>query len=449
MPDGDDTAAARPERGPLPAQRWLEPKPAAQPRQEPQGAAPAGDMEDLPDSDPVGQGGLPHGTALLRIYDRDLPNGKSCFGYEVRSCCTEVKIFDDRRYGRPDLAIDDNVTLAPAPGEFINQMRVWSKQQGPLTRWLYFRRCTHPDLKLVIWDSTPYRIPWELLWLPSMTAGSGPERGFLGAVVEVTRQFKLNGPFPELMRTSDIPTPYRSRGPVAAYIGDEMALDKDLFRNLTLDSAIVSMEKLFTSLAGRSGEAGPVAMVYVACHGSFGDRPEDCVLGGFPYTRTADYDDDELIRLRVEPTLVFLNGCVTGLMGVDVRKYNDGALRGFAEVFLRAGAAGVLATTGAVGTTEARKLAERLLGWLQANQGLPVAEGIRQLRAEALAKIKNPENLWWFESELPFERQLEADSLLLPLLYPFMYVYFGGPWMVPAGGQLSDIGEPAGTGAAQ
>ena len=36
--------------------------------------------------------------------------------------------------------------------------------------------------------------------------------------------------------------------------------------------------------------------------------------------------------------------------------YNDGALRGFAEVFLRAGATGVLATAGAVGTEVAREM---------------------------------------------------------------------------------------------
>lgn len=445
MPDGDDAAAGRPGRGPLPARRRLEPKPAAQPRPEPEETVGADDMEDLPDRDPVGRGGLPHGTALLRIYDRDLPNGESCFGYEVHSCCTEVKIFDDLRYGRPDLALHDNATLAgPLPVEFFNQMRVWSKQQGRLTRWLYDRRCCYPQLKLVISDSTPSRIPWEMLWLPSLTADSGPERGFLGAVVEVTRQFKLNGPFPELMRTSEIPAPYLVSGPVAAYIADKMKLDRGIFTGLTLDDEIRSMEDLFESLAGNSGESGPVAMVYVACHATFGDRPEECVIDDFPYTRTADYDDDELFRLRVEPTLVFLNSCDTGLMGVDARKYNDGALRGFAEVFLRAGAAGVLATTGAVGTSDARVLAGKLLSWLKANSGLSVAEGVRQLRAEALAEIKR--NRWWFRSTLSPSQRYEANMGLLPLLYPFMYVYFGGPWMVPANGPRSDVGEPAGTG---
>jgi len=453
MPDGDDAAAGRRERGPLPARRRLEPKPAAQPRPEPEEAVRPDAMEDLPDSHPVGRGGLPPGTALLRIYDRDLPSGESCFGYEVHSCCTEVKIFDDRRYGRPDIAFHDNTALGgPLPVEIFNQMLNWSKQQGLLIRWLHFRRSRHPDLKLVIWDSTPYRIPWEMLWLSPPEGNTGPERGFLGAVVEVTRQFKLNGPFPELMRTSEIPAPYQSSGPVAAYIDPRMSLDRTLFTDLTLDDEIESMEDLFASLAGKPGasgeprESGPVALVYVACHGTFGDRPEECVLDDFPYTSTADYDDDELFRLRVEPTLVFLNGCETGLVGVDVRKYNDGALRGFAEVFLRAGAAGVLATTGAVGTSDARVLAGKLLSWLKANPGLPVAEGVRQLRAEALAEYKR--NRWWLRSKLSPSQRYEANVRLLPLLYPFMYVYFGGPWMV-ANDQLSDAGEPVETGAHQ
>ena len=80
---------------------------------------------------------------------------------------------------------------------------------------------------------------------------------------------------------------------------------------------------------------------------------------------------------------MFLNGCHTGSVGIDLGTYNDDALRGFAKVFLRSGAAGVLATTGAVGRDEARVLADNLLKHLKSHPELSVAEAVRQLRRDA------------------------------------------------------------------
>ena len=87
-----------------------------------------------------------------------------------------------------------------------------------------------------------------------------------------------------------------------------------------------------------------------------------------PIGRATQFNDD-LIQLREQATLVFLNGCHTGSVGIDLGTYNDGALRGFAKVFLRSGAAGVLATTGAVGRDEARVLADDLLKHLRVAPG--------------------------------------------------------------------------------
>ena len=126
-------------------------------------------------------------------------------------------------------------------------------------------------------------------------------------------------------------------------------------------------------------------MVYVACHGQFADNPEDCALDGFPLGRATQFNDD-LIRLRKQATLVFLNGCHSGSAGIDMSTYNDGALRSFAGVFLRSGAAGVLATTGAVGEDEARVLADDLLKHLREHPELSVAEAVRQLRAAQLQR---------------------------------------------------------------
>jgi hypothetical protein len=127
--------------------------------------------------------------------------------------------------------------------------------------------------------------------------------------------------------------------------------------------------------------------------------------------------------------------------------YNDGALRGFAEVFLRAGAAGVLATTGAVGDDLARTVAGDLFAHLELNPGLPVAEAVRQLREQAAKLIAAELN----QTGLSEAERQAADLRLLPLVYRFMYVYYGSPRLLlslvrgtglPGPEEVQAAGEP-------
>ena len=438
MPDDDDRKGGRRRRGPFRGRRHLENQPIEQPRSEQhEEIARAGQMEDLSERNEDPLEGLPDGMALLRVYKRESSNGAPCFGFAVYCFCEGVKIFDNLTYARPNLAINDNIKeKGPPPGEFLRQLRIWSAQKGELTRWLYEHRSDHGKLKLVVWDDTGYRIPWELLWLPSKPGATGPEPGFLGAVLTVTRRVSTHVAFPEIMRTFADPVPCQACGPVATYFADDMTSDEELFTDYVVDP-VASMEALFANLATQP-EA--LSMVYVACHGTFSDRPDEFVLGGLPYGRAVEFDYD-LPRLRTQPALVFLNSCVSGLESVDTGKYNDGAQRGFAEVFLCSGAAGVLATTGAVGKNEARVLAGKLLKHLRTDPGLSVAEAVRQLRAQVLDEMnKNPQ---WFLSGLSAAERNAADKALLPLLYPFMYVYFGSPWLLVS---PSERQRPAGTG---
>jgi hypothetical protein len=176
-------------------------------------------------------------------------------------------------------------------------------------------------------------------------------------------------------------------------------------------------------------------MVYVACRSDFCDDPKRCVLGGFHLGLAALFSDN-LPKLRAQPTLVFLNGCRTDVVGIDIRKYNGEALRGFAEVFLRSGAAGVLAATGALDEEQAKKLPDTLIRYLGRHRELSVPDGLRHRRAAAARRLR----------KLLFDEQQHEDDELLEHLYPFMYVYFGSPRMSLPLAEGAGTGELAGTG---
>ncbi len=394
---------------------------------------------------------LPHGMAELYVYPVDSTvNGNRGFGLRAASCCSTVRNVNDprRAYGRPKL--DLGTQIAPGgtpPAKFLRRMTAWSYDQVNLTDWLDKRRQDHGTLELMVWDDTGFRIPWELLWLPADSEDEKPAGDYLGAVVTVTRWLSLH-PYPRnrnRVRKWTNTAPYQAGGRVAAYIHKDMRADEALFDRFDLESA-ADMEDLFRRLkVATPPGALALAMVYVACHGEFSDDPEDCALDGFSYGRATQFNDD-LIRLREQATLVFLNGCHTGSIGVDMGTYNDDALRGFAKVFLRSGTTGVLATTGAVGIEEARVLADDLLSHLGSHRELSVAEAVRQLRADAA--IQMTEDL--LRTNLSKEAREQADKKLHQLLYSFMYVYFGSPRMLLSlaeRGGLADTGELAGTGA--
>ena len=87
-------------------------------------------------------------------------------------------------------------------------------------------------------------------------------------------------------------------------------------------------------------------------------------------------------------------------------------------MFLRSGAAGVLATSGRVGTVTAFETARAVLERMRGHPGVPVARIVRDLRAEAASRI--PADLASVDSP-------DAHRALLPLLYTFMYVCYGSP----------------------
>ena len=128
-------------------------------------------------------------------------------------------------------------------------------------------------------------------------------------------------------------------------------------------------------------------------------------------------DEHELTLLQAEPleavrgAIVFLNVCHSGRMFIEDRFVPSARLRGFPEMFLGHGAAGVIAATGWVNDDHAGKLAEWALQRLAAGEAVSVPELLREWRDEVCRTTPDK----------------PSDDERVRLLTAFMYVYYGNP----------------------
>ncbi|GGW50227.1 CHAT domain-containing protein [Streptomyces xantholiticus] len=355
--------------------------------------------------------GLPEGMAILVVLPVRSPGGEWGFRMRGHCCCGAQQDFP--AYDRPDIALAKLVAKGgKAPSEVLATMRSWSSRRRELTRWLDDRRCAHGDsLELVIWDETGYGIPWELFWL-SPQPGSGRRAGWLGGVVTVTRWLSICTDWPVVR---DYWSAHECAGPVASYVADDMRHDDRLLEQFSLEplAGIPALPKALAS-------GGPLGMVYLACHGTFGSDLSTCELDK---VKLLLLHPERFDRLMTAATFVFLNACHSGRLIAERGVFADPGQSGFSEVFLRSGAAGVLATSGEIGDEEAHQMADQLLAVLRDRPTTPVAVALRELRAE-IAQV-TPMDLLGIEG-------LEEQKQLLPLLYRFMYVYYGSPRTVVA-----------------
>ncbi|MFB9830997.1 CHAT domain-containing protein [Actinoallomurus acaciae] len=351
--------------------------------------------------------GLPEGMALLTVIPVRQDDGSPAFRLRGVCCCGDATDFPEV-YGRPRLELGSLVSGdGELPADVLSLMQMWSRTKTWLIRWLDRRLAAHGDrLQLVIWDDTGYRIPWELFWLEN---NSGRYEGWLGGIVTTTRWLSIRTSWPEAVR--DYRSAHTCTGPVATYIDGAMDHDLSLLSGYQVEPS-GSMYELTKALR-TDGDA--LALVYVAAHGEFGEQVSECTLGSLPLMHV---DPMRFLRLKPSATFVFLNACHSGSLGYDTKWINDRVLRGFAEVFLRSGAAGVLATNGGVGDRLAHEMAGELLRRLRDTPGLSVAQAVRDLRAEAasLAPV-----------DLAAVTGTAANKKLLTLLYRFMYVCYGSP----------------------
>jgi hypothetical protein len=304
-----------------------------------------------------------------------------------------------------------------SPRDLVLLMREWSFRNPGLTSWVDDLRVAvgDADLRLTIWDSTPYEVPWELLLLYGSERDQVPS-GWLGAVVAVSRwvtpQFEDRRPAED---PSDRAT--YAVGEVVGSITEDMVGDAATLARFR--HSLVEHPRLLRHLKQSND---PVALLYVACHGTYETSITDLRLGEIALPQLTGI---RLPGVEHGGSVVLLNACHSGRM-VAEKAIGKSTTFGFAEAFLRRGATVVVGATGLIGTTVARRVADDLLAQLAEHPELPVSAALTRARARVAA---------------PLDVDDMTDAQLEFFVYAFMLVAYGhcsGRVHLPAAGDEED-----------
>jgi hypothetical protein len=300
------------------------------------------------------------------------------------------------------------------PSEIFLAIYRWSRNQRRLVAWINDLRARHHgDLQLVIWDDTDYDIPWELLWLDEDTE-RGLAGGCLGALVDIARWTtirEING--------APLAQPCECSGGVIGYFDQTMLKDTLAFRPF-IHRPYRQIEGFLGELEQASFRAG---LVYMGCHGEYGSSVYRLKLDQITW---GELDICDMTALREWHAVVCLNACYSGRL-VSNTGGGEEALRGFAELFLRKGARGCIASAGKVGDDEAHLLIMRLVHVVAAAPQQSVAAALRKFRAQAIAEL--PAVL----PRVPRTKNEDGSvnqvgqKQVLRFLYSFMFLYYGHP----------------------
>jgi len=383
-------------------------------------------VTDLPSGPPTPLGAAPvnaaaaypPGVAVLDVTSLVDDAGER-FALTGRCCCADLPYTaptQQRRPNKVDVAALITKNGGESPAQTFLRLKNWSTSKVALQRWLNLLRSHHrDDLAVIIRDNTDFAIPWELFWVDDGDGGGD----WLGSLATLTRWTTMVRADPDI---EFLPRPaLRKDGGVLAYIaGGPMQADMETMARL---EAVVK-KSLWDMLDELKEPGDPLALIYAACHGTFRESTTEFVLDG--EVSVADVDTAPLRRLRRGGGLVFVNACNSARLMYDMQ-YNDATLRGFAEAFMRAGAAGFLGTNGTVSESQARSYLVQLVGQLVGNPGMPVAVAIRNMRRDCA--VRTP----------PRSTDSEAARALLPFFYTFMYAYFGSPDSIVELPQATDL----------
>ncbi|GAA4817847.1 CHAT domain-containing protein [Streptomyces ziwulingensis] len=358
---------------------------------------------------------LDDGLAVLRVLRSESADGRQ--GYRLHGWCGELSV---TCASGPTRLTAPAVRLAALrqeegeyPSEVLRGIRLWSDNQRELAHWLQRIRARHgEDLRLVVWDDTGFDLPWELFWLPEDTALKTPG-GPLGALTVLARWTTVRDLGPGLP-----PDTGDCRGRVLGYLHQDMAEDSDVFAPYTHRLH----RRMTPFLRELEATADPTGLVYLGCHGTYGDTVPHLTLGDRTW---AELNGEAMTVLRRDRSLVCLNACDSGRF-VDNRAQGEEALRGFAELFLRKGAGGCIVTSGKVGDGEAREMVRRLMGEVADHPRRPVPQTLRAFRGRALAEFGPLTGVPRVRDD---DGRVDSagQKRVLRLLYAFMFHYYGHP----------------------
>jgi len=294
------------------------------------------------------------------------------------------------------------------PQKLYNLMLIWSQQMWEqetpeLLGWLQDLRFTIGDdkLRMVIWDTTGFDIPWEMLLVPAGETPSSCPAGLLGGLLAVSRRISGRQATGEAAQYAE----HACRGRLLAYVEEEMAADRKILPGYDA-GAVGNLGELLDRLETAPGTLG---LVYVACHGHWAEEVSDLLLGDIQYAEIALHPLPALSRSRA---VVFLNACHAGRLLWDPR-LNSGVY-GFARAFVQRGADVVIGPTGLVETGLAGRIAADILAQVTRKPSPPLAAALAQVRAKIAQRVAG--------------QRRPAKEDLKELIYTFMYVCYGNPY---------------------
>ncbi|WP_428952346.1 CHAT domain-containing protein [Streptomyces sp. cg35] len=354
----------------------------------------------------------PTGFAVLNVHRHRDHEHRPAFG--VSGVCGEstLPFTVTAAQLRPDAIRLGNLRKGGNwPSEIHRIIRTWSRRQDALRGWIDGLRARYgAGLRLVIWDDTDYDIPWELLWLEADAERSLPA-GHLGALITVARWTTVREAGVRPMEHGA-----ECSGPVVGYYDPAMRRDADVFQ----DFAHQHHDALHSLLGELTQQELRAGLVYLACHGQYGTELTDLRLDVASWE---EMDELDMTALRSHATLVCLNACHSARSVHNVAQGED-ALRGFAELFLRQGASGCIASSGQVGDDIAHAVIRRIVAEIAADPAKPVAQTLRDFRARATAAL--PTVIPW-TSGAGGRPDEQGQHGVLAFLYSFMFLYFGSP----------------------
>lgn len=300
------------------------------------------------------------------------------------------------------------------PSEIFLAIYRWSRNQRRLVAWINDLRARYrDDLQFVIWDDTDYDIPWELLWLDE-DRGRGLAAGCLGALVDVARWTTIRE-----LSGSLLAQPSECSGGVIGYFDDTMWVD-----TLAFGPFIYRPHRQMGGFLEELEQTGfRAGLVYMGCHGQYGSSVYRLKLDKVTW---GELDVCDMAALQGWRALVCLNACHSGRLVSNTGGGED-ALRGFAELFLRKGAQGCIASAGKVGDDEAHLLITRLVQTVATASRHSVAAALRAFRAQAIAEL--PATLPKVPRTTNDDGSVnkEGQKQVLRFLYSFMFLYYGHP----------------------
>jgi len=314
-----------------------------------------------------------------------------------------------------DLSLDSIIKMLPDDdGEKIIEMMTDISYQIllDLRKWLNQIRAEFENCYLIVYDTTSVEILWEMIDLTPDSV----ETTYAGAVIPIAR-------WKQVIKEDSIislePKEITACGEIAAYLNDEELSTNDEMAELRKLGATIYQHSQILDFCDRlKCDASQINLVYIAAHGYY----EDIAFGSSEHKISRS----QLLKKKLSAILngkgiVFMNACHTA-QDHQSRIIPGNYRYGFIDLFLNKGANGIIGTVSAVGTDTASEIGCQFLQKCQSQTVPPVAEVLRQIRADAV-------NRW------------KQDNNHGALVYAFMYVYYGNPLAVlrlttpQAGGQ--------------